>query len=174
MALSQQPNRIVASQNWCSCLLESKGLKTGTTTKKGCSLRKTSSRAALLRETKEENTCEYDCICRSQETNWWKNPIFVIVFVTARQYHSICMLGLGFVAALTIILLIHHYRKLEISFTIPEYRTLSPSLIQIPNDQNWVSHMWECFKDILMALYKSLCCIIDPSACSVLEICMKT
>jgi len=69
------------------------------------------------------------------------------------------MLGLGFVAALAIILLIHHYRKLEISFTIPEYRTLSPSLIQIPHHQNWVSHLWEWFEDILMALYKSLCCI---------------
>ena len=39
---------------------------------------------------------------------------------TARQYHSLCMLGLGFVASLAIILVIQNYGKFKISVAIPK------------------------------------------------------
>ena len=41
-------------------------------------------------------------------------------FFIARQYHSLCMLGLGFVASLAIIWVIHNYGKFKISVAIPK------------------------------------------------------
>ena len=43
---------------------------------------------------------------------------FASILWTVKQYHSICVLGLGFVASLAIIWLIHNYGKFEISFAI--------------------------------------------------------
>jgi len=43
-----------------------------------------------------------------------------IFFLTARQYHSLCMLGLGFAASLVIIWVIHNYGKFKISIAIPK------------------------------------------------------
>ena len=45
---------------------------------------------------------------------------FVSIFVNCRQYHALCMLGLGFVASLAIIWVIHNYGKLKISVAIPK------------------------------------------------------
>ena len=41
-----------------------------------------------------------------------------------RQYHSICMLCLGFLASFAIFRVIHNYGKFKISFAIPKYRIL--------------------------------------------------
>ena len=43
-----------------------------------------------------------------------------VFLLTARQYHSLCMLGLGFVASLAIIWVIHNYGKFKISVAIPK------------------------------------------------------
>ena len=67
-------------------------------------------------------------IWEEEERRWW-NPTFqrsvsqlpctqmyVRVFLwTSRQHHSICMLGLGFIASLVIIWVIHNYGEFEIS-----------------------------------------------------------
>jgi len=45
---------------------------------------------------------------------------FASILGTARQYHSLCMLGLGFVASLAIIWVIHNYGKFKISVAIPK------------------------------------------------------
>ena len=60
----------------------------------------------------------------------WRNPTFSVVCFsapaysmvcsrvflwTARQHHSLCMLGLGFAASLAIIRVIHNYGKFKIS-----------------------------------------------------------
>jgi len=43
-----------------------------------------------------------------------------VLLWTARQYHSLCVLGLGFVASLAIIWVIHNYGKFKISVAIPK------------------------------------------------------
>ena len=43
-----------------------------------------------------------------------------IFFELPRQYHSLCMLGLGFAASLVIIWVIHNYGKFKISIAIPK------------------------------------------------------
>ena len=52
------------------------------------------------------------------------------------KYHSLCMLGLGFVASLAIIRVIHNYGKFKISVAIPKQRTLPHSLITLVSVYN--------------------------------------
>ena len=94
---------------------------------------------------------------KKKEERRWRNPTFSAVFFsapaystvcsrvflwTARQYHSLCMLSLGFVASLAVIRVIHNYGKFK--FPLPSlnrerYRVLwlLPHMSSVPRSQDY-------------------------------------
>jgi len=83
---------------------------------------------------------------------------------TARQYHSLCMLGLGFVASWVIIRVIG---KFKISVAIPKLRMLPPSLIFMSDghqDQGWFQNvLCEVSKCNSWRSSSKICCWVDST-----------
>ena len=77
-----------------------------------------------MRKKKERRKKEYDkiqlfrrSVSQLPRTQWYVHECFLR---TARQYHSLCVLGLGFVASLANIWVINNYGKFKISIAIPK------------------------------------------------------
>ena len=120
--------RNTASQNSTLASLQTNGLKGAATTKVISFCAWSSSISALvcklwfsMRKKKKEERWRnrtFSSVCFSA-------PVYSMVCLrvflwTARQYHSLCTLGLGFVASLAIIRVIHNYGKFKISVAIPK------------------------------------------------------